>query len=503
MSNPTVRYAFLFLAAFLVAGMIFCAGCTSAPQKNPKSDGFDDVVAAKMAEYKVPGAVVGIVENDTVVYLKGFGVRETGKPEKVDPDTRFQVASISKYFNAAGTGTLVEEGKLDWDTPVVTYLKGFALKDTYAGEHTTLRDLLTHRTGLKPYEGGLLGRLGYSNKEMLERMRYLQPGAGFREKNQYSNAGFFIAGEVAAAVDNRSWEDLTDARIIRPLNMTRSGAHYETLYLDDNRYTGYRETANGTEMLPHEIDPLPAAGQVVSTGRDMTRFMRMMLNHGSIDGKQILAPTTVDAINAASFVTGQPDNPADPYTLKANGLGCDSFTYLGERVVEKNGGLDGVRSLVVLVPDRNIGLVVIANKHLTEFPEAVQAEFLERYIGKSGVDLQARVKANQAMINEMVAPPERPKNPGPATITPSAMAGTYRSDLYGTMQVSPGADAGTMTFVLGPGRYPGDLSHWTNNTWLLSFPNPDDPNDLVTFVTGPLGSVTGMDAGELGLFARV
>ena len=503
MSNPTLRYAFLFLAAFLVAGMIFCAGCTSAPQKPQKLDGFDDVVTAKMAEYKVPGAVVGIVENDTVVYLKGFGVREVGKPEKVDPDTRFQVASISKYFNAAGTGTLVEEGKLDWDTPVVTYMPGIALKDTYATEHTTLRDLLTHRTGLRAYEGGLLGRLGYSNKEMLERMRYLQPSAGFREKNQYSNAGFFIAGEVAAAADNRSWEDMTDARIIHPLNMTRSGAHYETLYLDDNRYTGYRETANGTEMLPHEIDPLPAAGQVVSTGRDMTRFMRMMLNHGSIEGKQILAPKTVDAINAASFVTGQPDNPADPYTLKANGLGCDSFTYLGERVVEKNGGLDGVRSLVVLVPNRNIGLVVIANKHLTEFPEAVQAEFLERNIGKSGVDLQARVKANQAMINEMVAPPERPKNPGPATIAPSAMAGTYRNDLYGTMQVSPGVDAGTMTFVLGPGRYPGDLSHWTNNTWLLSFPNPDDPNDLVTFVTGPSGSVTGMDAGELGLFARV
>ena len=125
------------------------------------------------------------------------------------------------------------------------------------------------------------------------------------------------------------------------------------------------------------------------------------------------------------------------------------------------------------------------------------------YIGKSGVDLQARVKANQAMINEMVAPPERPKNPGPATIAPSAMAGTYRNDLYGTMQVSPGVDAGTMTFVLGPAKYPGDLSHWTNNTWLLSFPNPDDPNDLVTFVTGPSGSVTGMDAGELGLFARV
>lgn len=505
MSNSSLRYAFLLLAGILLIGMIWCAGCTgsTAPAKTDKLNGFDDVVTAKMAEYKVPGAVVGIVENDTVVYLKGFGVREMGKPEKVDPDTRFQVASISKYFNAAGIGTLVDEGKLDWDTPVVTYLKGFALKDTYAGEHATLRDLLTHRTGLKPYDGGLLGRVGYSNAEMLEKMRYLEPGAGFREKNQYSNAAFFIAGEVAAAADNRSWEDSTDARIIRSLNMTRSGAHYETLYLDDNRYTGYWETASGMEMIPHEIDALPAAGQVISTGRDMTQFMRMMLNRGSIDGKQILAPGTVDAINAASFVTGQPDKPADPYTLKANGLGCDSFTYLGERVVEKNGGLNGVRSLVVLVPDRNIGIVVIANKHMTEFPEAVQAEFLERYIGKSEVDLQAMVKSTQEMINEMTAPPERPVTPGPATISPSALAGNYKSDLYGILQITPGAEDGNMTFVVGPGRYPGNLSHWTDNTWLLSFPNPDDPSEIVTFTTGPSGSVTGMTADELGSFARV
>ncbi|MHB8163517.1 MAG: serine hydrolase domain-containing protein [Methanoregula sp.] len=503
MSKSSLRYALLFLAAFLVAGMIICAGCTSAPQKTQKLDGFDAVVTAKMAEYEVPGAVVGIVENDTVVYLKGFGVREIGKPEKVDPDTRFQVASISKYFNAAGIGTLVEEGKLDWDTPVVTYLPGFALNDSYAGKHATLRDLLTHRTGLKAYDGGLLGRVGYSNKEMLEKMRYLQPGASFREKGQYSNAGFFIAGEVAAAADNRSWEDLTDARIIRPLNMTRSGAHHDTLYLDENRYTGYRATANGLEVLPHEIDPLPAAGQVISTGRDMTQFMRMMLNHGSIDGKQILAPKTIDVINAASFVTGQPDNPADQYNAKANGLGCDSFTYLGERVVEKNGGLDGVRSLVVMVPGKNIGIVVIANKHMAEFPEAVQAEFLERYIGKSNVDLQAVVKSTQTMINEMVAPPERPLNPGPATIAPSALAGNYQSDLYGILQVIPGADAGNMTFVVGPGKYPGSLSHWTDNTWLLSFPNPDDPNELVIFTTGPSGSVTGMTSEDLGPFARV
>ena len=505
MSSSSLRYAFVIITGVLVIGIIWCAGCTGsgAPAKTDKLNGFDGVVTAKMAEYQVPGAVVGIVENDTVVYLKGFGVREMGKPEMVDPDTRFQVASISKYFNAAGIGTLVDEGKLDWDTPVVTYLPGFALKDTYAGEHATLRDLLTHRTGLRPYDGGLLGRVGYSNEEMLEKMRYLEPGAGFREKNQYSNAAFFIAGEVAAAADNRSWEDLTDARLIRPLNMTRSGAHYETLYLDENHYTGHWDTAGGLGIIPHEIDALPAAGQVVSTGRDMTQFMRMMLNRGSVDGMRILAPETVDAINAPSFVTGKPDRPQDRYILNANGLGCNSFTFLGRRVVEKNGGLNGVRSLVVLVPEQNTGIVIIANKHMTQFPEAVEAEFLERYIGRSDVDMQARIKESQAMINEMVAPPERPVIPGPATISPSALAGNYKSDLYGILQIAPGADEGNLTFVVGPGKYPGNLSHWTDNTWLLSFANPDDPSEFVTFNTGSSGSVTGMTADELGSFVRV
>jgi CubicO group peptidase (beta-lactamase class C family) len=144
MKYPALRYVFLILAACLVAGMIFCTGCASTAgtaQKTGNLNGFDDFVTAKMTEYGVPGAVVGIVQNDTVVYLKGFGVRELGKPAKVDPDTRFQIASVSKYVTGGAIGTLVDEGKLDWDTPVVTYLPGFTLKDSYAGEHATLRDL--------------------------------------------------------------------------------------------------------------------------------------------------------------------------------------------------------------------------------------------------------------------------------------------------------------------------------------------------------------------------
>jgi CubicO group peptidase (beta-lactamase class C family) len=498
MNNPVPRYVFLLLAVCFVAGLVFLTGCTTALPKAGKLDNFDEFVTAKMAEYEVPGAVVGIVENDTVVYLKGFGVREIGRPELVDPDTRFQIASVSKYVTAGAIGTLVDEGKLDWDTPVVTYLPGFALKDTYAGEHATLRDLLAHRTGFKSYDGELLGRVGYSNGEILQRIQYLDPGASFREKYQYSNIGYFIAGEVAAKADNQSWEDLTDTRIIRPLNMTRSGAHPETLYLDDNHISGHGGAPGDVHIIPLEQASIPAAGQVVSTGRDMTQWLRMMLNEGSVDGKQILAPGTLKEIHSASLVAGASGPLRDPNG--ATGLGCDSYHFLDERVIEKNGALDGVRSIVILIPGKNAGIVVIANKQLTAFPEAVRDEFLERYIGKTSVDLQAREKASQAGWNSLIKNPERPADASPATIPSSAIAGSYRSDLYGTLEVNPGSDSANMTIELGPERYQGALTHWTNNTWYLSFPNPDDQVGYITFTENTSGAVTGFTSEEFGRF---
>jgi CubicO group peptidase (beta-lactamase class C family) len=505
MNNPSFRVAYLFATACLLAGLIFCAGCTSTTgptqQKTQNLDGLDDFIGQKMAEYEVPGAVVGIVQNDTVVYLKGFGVREIKKQALVDPDTRFQIASVSKYVTAGAVGSLVDEGRLGWDTPVVRYLPGFALKDPYAGEHATLRDLLAHRTGFRHFDGDLLGRLGYSNSEMLERMRYLEPGTSFREKYVYSNAGFFIAGEAAARVDNRSWEDLTDARIIRPLNMTRSGAHPETLYLDDNHIAGHGGAPGDVHTIPLEEAGFPAAGQVVSTGRDMTQWLRMMLNNGSVDGKQVLSPKTVKEIHAASLVAGPSGPLSDPNGAVC--LGCDSYYFLGERIIEKNGALDGVRSIVILIPGKKTGLVVIANKQLTVFPEAVRDEFLERSIGKSGIDLQAKEKASQAGWNSLLKSVERPADAKPATINQSALAGAYRDELYGTMLVSGGADAMNMTFQLGPGKYPGTLMHVTGNTWYFSFPNPDDQVGYLTFAVNPSGSVTGFTSEEIGPFLRV
>ena len=297
------------------------------------------------------------------------------------------------------------------------------------------------------------------------------------------------------------WEDLTDARILAPLGMTRSGAHPETLYLDDNRVSGHAGTGGDVHTIPLETASLPAAGQVVSTGRDMTQWLRMMLNNGSIDGRQVLAPGSVKEIHAASLVAGPGGPLGDPNA--AVGLGCDSYQFLDERVIEKNGALDGVRSIVILVPGKKAGLVVIANKQLTVFPEAVRDEFLERYIGTSGIDLQAREKASQVGWNSLIKNVERPADAGPATDRRVRHRGCVQERPLRRHAGERGAGCRNMTVRLGPNGYPGSLMHVTNDTWYLSFPNPDDQVGYLTFAPGPSGAAAGFASEEFGPFSRV
>lgn len=502
MHPSLLRLLLLILTACCIMGTM--ATATTKPDDlsaAERLDGFDDFILQKMGEYEVPGAVVGIVEDDQIRFLKGFGVRRLGEPGVIDPDTRFQIASVTKYLTGAAIGTLVDEGKLNWDTPVVHYLPDFKLNDTYAGNHSTLRDMLAHRTGFKSYDGELLGRVGYSPDEIMRRIQYLAPGASFRERYLYSNIGYYIAGEAAAAVDGRSWEDLMDARIIGPLGMTRSGSRHETLYLDENHFSGHGGEDGNIQVIPLEYASLPAAGQVVSTGRDMTRWLRMMLNEGSIDGEQIVTPDTVKKIHAASMVAGPSGPLRDPNG--AIGLGCDSYYFLGERIIEKNGALDGVRSVVVLIPGEKSGIVVIANKQLTAFPEAVRDEFLERFIGRTGVDLQAREKASQAGWDSLIKKPVRPVPSEPSTIDSSAISGVYNSELYGNLQIDPGTDGEHMIIGLGPNRYPGNLTYWTDDTWYLSWPNPDDQAGFITILADSAGMVTGFVSDDFGPFDRV
>lgn len=495
-------------ALFYVALLVVLSALVSQPvlsangmdRLNHSSDNmsFDRFVQKSLEDYEVPGAVVVVVENNTTVFLKGYGVREIGKPELVDKDTRFQIGSNSKLFTAAALGVLVDEGKIDWDTPLIEYMPDFVMNDSYAAFHATLRDMLAHRSGLRAYDGDLFNRLNYSRPEVLHRVRYMKPGHSFREKWAYSNLGIFLAGEAGARIDNSTWEEVLSSRILKPLGMDRSGPNLNEMFKDDNHASAHN--IDNTTMPYERVDKLGAAGSVVSTGADMAQWLRMLLAEGSFEGRQILKPKTVQEIIAASMMEGMSGPLMDPNGAAC--LGCDSYDFLGYKVVEKNGALDGFRSIVTLVPEKKIGIAIVANKQLTAFPEAVRAEFLERYLGPSGRDLQAQIHDEQAAWNSLLALPPLPQKPNPTSKDLEAYAGNYTSKVYG--QLSVFKNDSSLGVEVGPSRYKGLLQHWSDNTFLLTFPDPDDAPGLITFVIGPSGNITGFNGEDyrFGLMAN-
>ena len=437
---------------------------------------FDQFVQKTLADYAVPGAVVAVASASGTVSVTGYGIRERGSPAAIDPDTRFQIASVSKFIAATAIGTLVDRGVVGWDDPVHGFSPETELAVPYATQTATLRDYFAHRTGLPAYTDDLLTALDLSPDELVRRARFQPFDHSFRSAWAYSNYGIFLGQQSAAQAAGTTAPELLSESVLRPLGMTRSGPVQGELFKDDNRAAAHN--LDGTVMSYENVDAFSGAGAVVSTGADIARWMRMLLAGGSFEGRQVLAKTTVAQLFAASMVEGPGGPLHDPNA--AAGLGCDSYHFLRYRVIEKNGALNGVRTIVTLIPDLAVGIAIFANKQLTVFPEAVRAEFLEREIGPSGRDLQAQIHAEQAAWIGLLDIPKPPADARPMAHDLGAYAGTYDSPLYGPLRVDRAGDG----FDVSIDGYPATLTHWSGDTFMLSFPNPDISPGLITFAFG-------------------
>ncbi len=463
------------LAPFLMAAAAPDTQPADALTRLLDENSFDGFIRKTLRDYSVPGAVVALADASGATSVKGYGVRQTGAAALVDESTRFQLASLSKFITATAIATLVDRGVVSWDVPVHEFSPDTVLAEPYATQYASLRDYLAHRTGLPAYAADLLAQLGYDTMELVRRARFLPFDHSFRSQWAYSNYGIFLGQQAAAHAAGLNAPDLLSKGILQPLGMKRSGPTQAELFKDDNRATGHN--VDGSIMPYENVDAFSGAGAIVSTGTDIARWMRMLLAQGRFDGQQILAPQTVEHIFAASMVQGPGGPLQDPNDCA--GLGCESYQFLGHRVIEKNGALNGVRTIVTLIPDRNIGIAVFANKQLTVFPEAVRAEFLERIIGRSGRDLQKQIRGEQAGWNSLVAIPKPPADAKPLGHGLSAFTGRYANSFYGSMDVIE--EGASLAVRIGENNYPGHLTHWSDDAFLLTFDNPDVAPGLLTF----------------------
>jgi CubicO group peptidase (beta-lactamase class C family) len=486
-----------------VALLVFGKSATGL-QENDAMANLDAFITRALKQYQVPGAAVAVVQNGKVALLKGYGVRDVTKPGAVDENTIFQLASVTKTLTAAAAATVVDDGKLDWDKPIFNYLPEFVGYDPYMTRWLTERDLLAQRTGWPAFTGDQLDSFGYDRAEILRRLRFFKPRYSLREVAQYSNPGFFLAGEVAARASGQSWNDLVEKRLFKPLEMSRSGTVIKAL--QDPNATAAHALVDGKIVVvePSELDVTGAASSGTSTTADMSKLMLMFLNKGTYKDKRVLKAETVEEIFKRSMVSKIDFTDLPPISDKTGfyyGLGVGSYDFAGHQIIEKGGALAGVRTIIVLVPDKNAGIVILANLNLTAFPEAVRAYFLNQVLGIDPETDQKEIFARNEQLKKLMAPPPAPKDPGKFSGTLQSLVGLYENDYYGRCEIVQGADA--LKVQCGPAKYPATFKHWNNGAFLMQFPGATQTPTVTTFTIGEDGKAESFENESFGIFTRV
>lgn len=327
--------------------LLVCGIPTHAQVKS--LEGLDAYIERAMKDWELPGLAIAIVKDDSVVFARGYGVRELGKSDPVDGHTLFAVASHTKAFTAAALGLLVQEGRLSWDDRVIDHMPKFRLYDPTTTREMTIRDLLTHRAGYRTWAGDLLWwGSNLDRQEVLGRTQYLKPDYSFRSHYGYNNMMFVAAGELIPIITDTSWDDFVTGRILQPLGMSRSTTTVRDLPNRGN--VAIPHTRAGGKLIPipyRNIDNIGPAGSLNSSAIEMARWLRFQLAYGFWDGVQLVdsaiireTRTPQTLIPMSAFI--QREFPTTHFL--AYGLGWFMQDYHGYLVLRHGGGMDGMLS---------------------------------------------------------------------------------------------------------------------------------------------------------------
>jgi CubicO group peptidase (beta-lactamase class C family) len=348
--------------------------------------GFEEICTDAMKRLEVPGMAIAIVKNKEVIYSKGFGYRDVEKQMTVTPDTLFAIGSSTKAFTTFALGTLVDQGKLEWDKPVRNYIPWFRLYDPAIGEHLTPRDLVTHRSGLPRHDLVWYNNYAASRKYLVERLAYLEPSADLRERFQYNNLMFLTAGYLTEVITGQKWEDAIRDRILQPLGMTRTNFSVEDSQKDADFAEPYQKKDDKIVKMPFRpITNLGPAGAINSSVNEMSRWVMVHLNSGKFGDTQIASASTVADMHLPHMVTGavsdRPDISSPDYAM-----GWFVDTYRGHRRVYHGGNIDGFSANVMLLPEDGIGFVVLTNMNGTGLRDLIVRVAADRLLKLSPVD---------------------------------------------------------------------------------------------------------------------
>jgi CubicO group peptidase (beta-lactamase class C family) len=483
----------LSIARALVMGRPACSGqearraAPSALRTTTDHDplqGLDRYIEGAMKRWEIPGLAIGVVKDDRVVYCKGFGERELAKPERVTENTFFAMASQSKAFTATALGLLVTENKLRWDDPATKYLPWFRMEDPYVTRELTVRDLLCHRCGLGTWQGDLMWYgSNLSRREVLERVRFLQPVSSFRSRYGYCNLTFVAAGEIIPEVAGVSWEEFLKRRLFEPMGMSRTNTDIRDAERGDD--VARPHTLVKGKIVPvayratHNTAP---AGAINSCVKDWTQWIRLQLNHGKLDGRQIVpADVMRETRTPQTLMPIQLDGDKIPFS--AYGLGWVLKGYEGRLTLQHGGGLDGMLSLTIIVPQEKLGVVVLTNYDEQEFHTELPLHVIDAYLNVAHNDREEKLfatrKERERQERETEAK-EKPNGGGRPSLELSGYGGVYRHPVLGRATISSEDGRLFIEVERNPGLR-GELKHWKFDTFRVEWADPYLRASLIPF----------------------
>lgn len=495
------------IAAVLLTTLLLLAG--PVPAQNQPPPNLDEYVARVLKEFDVPGVAVALVKDGAVVLAKGYGVRKLGDPTPVDADTLFGIASNTKAFTATALAMLVDEGKIEWDDPVTKHLPGFQMYDPYVTHEITIRDLLTHRSGLGLGGGDLLWwpPTEYTRDEIVYRLRYIKPATSFRSRYAYDNVLYLVAGQVIQAVSGKSWDDFIKGRIFEPLGMTASSTSIAGLQNGRDVATPHSKVEGTLRAIGYTgLDNNAPAGSINSNVTDMAKWVIVQLDNGLIrDSKngdrRLFSARQSREMWSAQTITPLGEPPLPLAALKANfsayGLGFGLTEYRGRKIVSHTGGLPGFVSRVALVPDLKLGVIVLTNQESGAAFQAITYQVLDHYFNAPQTDWIAAYKTTTQQAEARAAEAIKRQNAARAADSKPSLplakyAARYRDAWYGDVGIALEDGRLVLRFSRTPALV-GDLEHWQYDTFVARWRDRGlNADAFVTFALKPDGSIEQM-----------
>ncbi|MBS1489491.1 MAG: serine hydrolase [Bacteroidetes bacterium] len=477
------------------------------PAQPLSSHQIDDLAARSMKAFNVPGIAVAVIKDGKVIHAKGYGVRSLNTLQKVDEHTLFGIASNSKAFTAAALGMLVDEGKLKWDDKVRDYIPEFKLYSPFVTEEFTIRDLLTHRSGLGLGAGDLMffpDSSDFTIKDVIYNLRFLKAVSSFRSKYDYDNNLYIIAGEVVARVSGKSWDEFVEQHIMAPLGMKNSAASFDRLKDPSNVIDGHAPVNGKVQVIARStIKVGHAAGGINSSIADLSKWVLLHLNHGKYGdnlSKKLFSENVHEEMWTPQTII--PVRNPGPYNthFASYGLGFGLADVKGYKQVSHTGGLEGMVTQITMLPELNLGIIVLTNQQEGGAFASITNQIKDGYFSITGTDRVAEYSAGRnkslayakhltdSIWNEI----ETEKKKGNSKLEWDKITGTYTDSWLGEVTIANKNGRLWFDSKRSP-KLTGELFYFRGNTFVVKWKDRSmDADAFVTFSLDESGKGAGI-----------